>query len=169
MHVPVGWPSPLPQVGPLKLVDEQSHRNRFQPSVHVPPFMQGCDSHCGGRTWHAGRMAPTIGSRCKLYKLESRRHFHSLSLSLSSLGRHFNYSLLFSLSLSSVFIRPLSIRPTSHPKNFSPHLLATEAVPYQSLAEENLRVVVVSFSQSASGPAIDFPPATTMRIRTQGK
>ena len=93
----------------------------------------------------------------------------TLSLSLSPLGRHFNYSLLFSLSLSSVFIRPLSIRPTSHPKNFSPHLLATEAVPYQSLAEENLRVVVVSFSQSASGPAIDFPPATTMRIRTQGK
>jgi len=36
---------PLPQVGPVKLVAVQSQINLFQPSVHSPPFMQGCKSH----------------------------------------------------------------------------------------------------------------------------
>jgi hypothetical protein len=45
-------------VGPVKLVAAQSQMNLFQPSVHTPPFMQGCESHWGNWTWHDERIAP---------------------------------------------------------------------------------------------------------------
>ncbi len=111
LGVPVGCPSPLPQVGPLKLVDEQSQRNRFQPSVHVPPFMQGCDSHCGGRTWQAGRMAPGL-DECK-YKLE--RHFPRTSFQLDSLSLFLGppSPISFPLSLVSSLATPQNLPPLS--------------------------------------------------------
>lgn len=50
--------SRFPQVAPEKDVWEQSQTYLFQPSVQVPPCMQGWSWQCPGILWHEDRIDP---------------------------------------------------------------------------------------------------------------
>lgn len=71
---------PFPQVGPAKLVAEQSQINLFHPSEHKPEFMQGCESHCVPSEWQAGWMEPAqvLSNLWLLLALEWKSKFQTL-------------------------------------------------------------------------------------------
>ena len=50
----------FPQVAPEKEVCEQSQTYLFQPSVQVPPCMQGWSWQWPGILWHDERIEPAI-------------------------------------------------------------------------------------------------------------